>query len=466
MAVSQGTMVKSFVSAIDFLDQRDIDPNIYDQSRDRAFTDIMKMVNRTKPAKMFFYNNFVNNDVYEVANVASVTSGSGSPTVVFVINSATTFPRVGDLIKTSNAANIGKQALVTAVSGTSITVQSVDNSNFTVAASDKVQFGSNAFPEQSGAPKNRRYGLTKYFNNIQIFREVDEISDVQKVAKIEVNVGGDYHILPYQTVQKVIKLNGDISVQMLAGTASASSLVGTPYTNNTLFTNAAPGAATPTLTATDGAGNTGIPVQTTGGLDWYCINYGINDSASTLGTFGFVELDEIIDNFIANKAPTDMMVFMGSRAYRLISKFLKQLGSSSVDSRRLNVDGKDFDFNVEHLSYGGYEFDFVHVPIFDHPQLFSATLVADVNGSMYFVPKDQVDTVDNGRQPRMQIRYTPTPFLGSAANKSSNGMITEWRTGALAEIPTSSTMQLHTDWETAQGLECLAVKHFQKYRVI
>jgi hypothetical protein len=194
MAVSQGTVVKSFVSAIDFLDQRDIDPNIYDQSRDRAFTDIMKMVNRTKPAKMFFYNNFVNNDVYEVANVASVTSGSGSPTVVFVINSATTFPRVGDLIKTSNASNVGKQALVTAVSGTSITVQSVDNSNFTVAASDKVQFGSNAFPEQSGAPANRRYGLTKYFNNIQIFREVDEISDVQKVAKIEVNVGGDYHI--------------------------------------------------------------------------------------------------------------------------------------------------------------------------------------------------------------------------------------------------------------------------------
>lgn len=457
MPVSQGLMVKSFVSAIDFLDQRDIDPNIYDQSRDRAFTDIMKIVNRTKPAKMFFYNNFVNNDVYEVATVASVTSGSGTPTVVFVITGgAYLFPRVGDLIKTSNASNVGKQALVTSVDTTTtpgsaiVTVKSVDNSNFTVAATDQIQFGSNAFPEQSSAPSNRRYGLTKYYNNIQIFREVDEISDVQKVAKIEVNVGGDYHILPYQTVQKVIKLNGDISVQMLAGTASTTG-----------FTNASPFATTPVLT-----GSNGLPIQTTGGLDWYVTNYGISDSASTLGTFTFVELDEIIDNFIANKAPTDMMVFMGSRAYRLVSKFLKQLGSSSVDSRRLSVDGKSFDFNVEHLSYGGYEFDFVHVPIFDHPQLFSATLVADVNGSMYFVPKDQVDTVDNGRQPRMQIRYTPTPFVGSAANKSSNGMITEWRTGALAEIPTSSTMQLHTDWETAQGLECLAVKHFQKYRVI
>jgi hypothetical protein len=452
-------MVKSFVSAIDFLDQRDIDPNIYDQSRDRAFTDIMKIVNRTKPAKMFFYNNFVNQDVYEVATVASVTSGSGTPTVVFVINSATTFPRVGDLIKTSNAANIGKQARIQIVSGTSLTVQSVDNSNFTVTAGDKIQFGSNAFAEQSTAPTNRRYGLTKYYNTIQIFREVDEISDVQKVAKIEVNVGGDYHILPYQTVQKVIKLNGDISVQMLAGTPSAASLT---TSNNTMFTNAAPANSSPLLADPV----TGLPIQTTGGLDWYVTTYGISDQASVLGTFGFVELDEIIDNFIANKAPTDMMVFMGSRAYRVMSKFLKQLGSSSVDSRRLSVDGKSFDFDVEHLSYGGYEFDFVHVPIFDHPQLFSATLVADVNGSMYFVPKDQVDTVDNGRQPRMQIRYTPTPFMGSAANKSSNGMITEWRTGALAEIPTSSTMQLHTDWETAQGLECLAVKHFQKYRVI
>ena len=460
MAVSQGNMVKSFVSAIDFLDQRDIDPNIYDQSRDRAFTDIMKIVNRTKPAKMFFYNNFVNNDVYEVATVSSgssVSAGTGNTgTIVILASSSYQFPRVGDLIKTSNAANVGKQALVTAVSlsagvSSTLTIASVDATAFTVTAGDKIQFGSNAFPEQSSAPKNRRYGLTKYYNNIQIFREVDEISDVQKVAKIEVNVGGDYHILPYQTVQKVIKLNGDISVQMLAGTQSTTG-----------FTNASPFLTTPNLTG----GADALPIQTTGGLDWYVTTYGISDSAAVLGTFGFVELDEIIDNLIANKAPTDMMVFMGSRAYRVMSKFLKQLGSSSVDSRRLSVDGKDFDFNVEHLSYGGYEFDFVHVPIFDHPQLFSATLVADVNGSMYFVPKDQVDTVDNGRQPRMQIRYTPTPFMGSAANKSSNGMITEWRTGALAEIPTSSTMQLHTDWETAQGLECLAVKHFQKFRVI
>jgi len=98
MAVTQGTLNKAYVSAIDFLDQRDIDPSIYDQSRDRAFTDIMKIVNRTKPATMFNYHNFVNNDVYEVGTISAVTT-TGPAEPVFTINTAPTFPRVGDLIK-------------------------------------------------------------------------------------------------------------------------------------------------------------------------------------------------------------------------------------------------------------------------------------------------------------------------------------------------------------------------------
>jgi hypothetical protein len=259
-------------------------------------------------------------------------------------------------------------------------------------------------------------------------------------------VGGDYHILPYQVLQKLIKLNGDISVQMLCGTQST-----------TLFNDANPFLADP---------SSGLPIQTTGGVDWYVTTYGISDSASVLGTFGFTELDEICDNFIANKAPTDHMVCLGSRAYAVVSKFLKNLGSSGVTSVRMVIDGRTLDFEVEQLKYRGYTFDFVHIPIFDHPQLFSATLVPDVNGSMYFIPKDQVDTMDNGRQPRIQIRHTPTPFTGSAPNKSANGIITEWRLGALAEVPTSSVMFLQTNWETCQGLEMIAVKHCQKYRIV
>jgi hypothetical protein len=310
---------------------------------------------------------------------------------------------------------------------------------------DTVAFSSNAFPEKSSAPTNRRYGLTKYFNLIQKFREVDEITDVQKVAKIEVEVNGQYAMLPYQIIQKYIKLKGDISVQMLAGAQSITQF----------------GDANPFLADSNNSG-----IQTTGGLDWYITTYGISDQSAVLGTFGFTEIDEMIDNFIANKAPTDFDVFCGSRSYRIVSKFLKNLASSGVTSVRINFDSRYADFEVEQLKYAGYTFNFIHIPLFDQPQLFSSTLRADVSGSLYFVPKDNVDTVDNATQPRMQIRYTPKPFQGAAANMSSNGLVTEWRLGALAEIPTSDVMFLQTNWETDQGLECLAVKHFQKYRIV
>jgi hypothetical protein len=227
--------------------------------------------------------------------------------------------------------------------------------------------------------------------------------------------------------------------------------------SETKFSDANPFLADPT---------TGLPIQMTGGLDWYVINYGINDSAAVLGTFGFTELDDIVDNWIANKAPQDQMGFMGSRAKGVLDKFFKNLGSSGVTSVRMVIDGKSVDLEVDQVNYRGFKLDFVPIPIFDHPQLFSSTLRADVNGSIYWVPKDQLETVDGGREPRMQIRNTPTPFMGSGPNGSANGIIHEWRTGALAEVSTSSVMQLHTDWQTAQGLECLGVKLFQKFRVI
>lgn len=448
MPVSQGVLTKSFISAIDFLDQRDIDPNLYDQSRDRAFTDIMRIVGRYKPAKMYNYHNFVNNDVWETSAISSVTS-TGLAQVQFVVNTGSVFPRVGDVIKSSNANNANVTARIQAVtlgSGTAtLTVRTGSNSvPFFATVGDKITYGTNAFAEKSDAPVNRRYQVTKYFNLIQIFREVDEITDVQKVAKIEVSVNGDSHILPYQHIQKVIKLNGDISVAMLAGVQSV-----------TQFGDANPHLADPT---------TGLPIQMTGGLDWYTRTYGISDQAAVLGTFSFTEVDQMIDNWIANKAPTDQMGFMGSKVQRILDKYFKALGSSGVNSVRIVFSGQTLDVNVNHLSYGGYELDFIHIPIYDHPQLFSAALTPDIAGSIYWVPKDEVETVDGGREGRIQIRYTPSPFSG--ANGSSNGIMKEWRTGALAEVPTSSVTQLHTDWYSAQGLECLGVKHFQKFRVV
>ena len=446
MPVTQGTMQKSYASAIDFLDQRDISKELYDQSRDVAFTDIMKVVNKTKPAKMFQYHHFVNNDVYETANVSAVTT-TGAAQVVFTINSATGFPRKYDAIKTSNAANVGKEGWISSISGNTLTVESVDGTNFTVAVNDKVQFISNSYPEKSTYASNRRYSMTKYYNVIQIFGEVDEITDVQNVARIEVDVNkdGKKGMLAYQTIQKYTKLKGDISAQMLVGTLGDG-----------LFSAASPLLADPT---------TGYGVQFTGGLDWYATTYGISDSVASLGTFTFTDFDEILNNFIANKAPNSYYCFCSSRPLGILSQFFKNLGSSGVTSVRMVIEGRSLDLNVEQISYRGFTLKLVHVPIFDHPNIIGTTL-ADINGSLYMVPDTMVDTVGGGQEPYIQIRYTPTPYIGSSPNRSSDGMVTEIRTGALAEISTSEEEILRTTWKTRQGLDISCPKHIQKYRIV
>lgn len=447
MAVSQGTLNKAYVSAIAFLDQRDINPNLLDVARDSYFTDIMKVVNRYKEAKVPIYNHFVNNDVFATATISSVSSGYGTSRMTVVLTAATGgYARVGDLVRISNTNSTGRQARIMTVTSVSsvdtIVLQSVDNTPLFAATNDTITFQSNAFGEKSDTPASRRYPVTRYVNQVQIFREADEITDVQKVSKIEVTVNGQPYYTPIQHIYKLKALNGFISAQMIAGVQST-----------TLFADSNP-------ILSDANGN---PIQTTMGLDQYITTYGISSSAATLGTMTFSDMNTIIDNFLANKAPLQQIGWMGSKARRPWDVWLKNLGSSGVTSVRLIMDGREADLMVDKVNYGNAEFEFVYLPMFDHPQLFPYGIVPEMTGSTYFTPKDKIQVEGGGMEARLQIRYLPKPMAGG--NSQSNGIITEWNTGALAPIPTSSVMVWHTDWYTSQGLEVLGAKQMQRFRV-
>lgn len=446
-AGQQGTMNKAFVSAISFLDQRDINPNLLDVSRDAAFTDIMKLVGRYKEAKVPIYNYFVNQNVFADGVVSSVSSGYGTAIITLVLTPATSgYARVNDLVRSSNTNMIGQQGLITAVTSVSgvdtIKIQSVNNMPMYAVTNDNLSFISNAFGENSVAPANRKYGVTRYINQVQVFREVDEITDIQKVSKVEISINGQPYYTPLNHIYKLKSLNGFISAQMIAGVQST-----------TLFSDASPYLA-------DANGN---PIQTTMGLDQYITTYGITNQVATLGTVGFTDVNTMIDSFIAQKAPHQQMGFLGSRARRPWDVWLKNLGSSGVTSVRMIIDGRTVDMEVDHFTYGNFEFDFIYLPLFDHPQLFGPTITPDINGSVYWIPKDKVQVEGGGMEARLQIRYLPKAMAGG--NSMSNGIITEWHTGALAPIPTSTQMIWHTDWYTVQGLEALGVNHMQKFRV-
>lgn len=447
-AGAQGTLNKAFVSAIQFLDQREINPNLLNVTRDDQFTDIMKLVGRYKETKVPIYNYFVNNNIFADGVVASVSSGYGTAIMTVVLTSASSgYARVNDLVRSNNLNMVGQQAWVkqvTSVSGVdTIVLQSVNNQPLYAVALDILSFSSNAFGEKSDSPVNRKYGVTRYINQVQIFREVDEITDVQKVSKIEVTVNGQPYYTPIQHIYKLNALNGFISAQMIVGVQST-----------TLFSDSNPYLA-------DTAGN---PIQTTMGLDQYVRTYGISSQVTTLGTVGFTDVNTLIDNFLGAKAPHQYMGWGGSRSKRPYDVWLKNLGSSGVNSVRMVIDGKTIDMQVDQFSYGNFEFDFINLPIFDHPELMGPTVVPDINGSIYWVPKDKVQVVGGGMEARMQCRYQPRAFAGG--NAISNGIITEWHTGALAPTPTNSIAVWKTDWYTNQGLECLGVNHFQKQRII
>lgn len=446
MAASQGTINKAYVSAISLLDQREINHNLLDVARDAAFTDIAKLMNRYKEVKVPTYNHFVNENLFATGTVNSVSSGYGTSIMTVVLTAGSGgYARKNDLVRISNTNSAGREALITNVSSVSsvdtVTLQSVDNTPLFAATNDIISFVSNAFGEKSDAPANRRYPVTRYINQVQIFREVDEITDVQKVSKIELTINGQPYFTPLSHIEKVKSLNGWISAQMILGVQSS-----------TLFSDSNP-------ILKDSSNN---PIQTTMGMDQYIRTYGITGSVSTLGTVTFTDVDTMIDSFLANKAPSDMMGWLGSKARRPWDVWLKNLGSSGVNSVRMMVDGREIDMLVDRFTYGNFTFEFIHLPLFDHPQLFGYSVVPEIVGSVYWIPKDKIQVEGGGMEARMQIRYLPKAMAGGM----TNGIITEWNTGALAPIPTNDQMYWRTNWITNQGLELLGAVHCQRFRTV
>lgn len=448
MSLSQGILNKQYVSAIAFLDQREINPNLIDQARDKEFTDIMKLVGRYKPTKVPIYNYFVNADIFQLGTISSVTSGSGTAAGTVVLTQGTSgFARPGDLIRSSNPNMIGQvgyvKTVTSASAGDTLVIWSVNNTPLYFTANDTITFFSGAYGEGSSNPPSIKYPQIRYINQVQIFREFDSITDIQKVSRVETIVKGQPYYSVYQHINKLTSLQGQISAAMLVGQQSS-----------TLFSDANP-------YLTDSNGNA---VQTTMGLDQYTTTYGASTSVATLGTLALSDLNNMLDAFLANKAPLEQMGFVGSKARRVWDTYFKNLGSSGVTSVRLIIDGKEINMMVDRVEYGDADLKLVKLPIFNHPYLMPYSVMPDVVGSVYFQPMDKVQVVGGGMEPRLQIRYLEKPHLGG--NSFSNGIITETITGMLAPYPTNSTSVLNADWWTNQGLEALGVKHFQKFRLV
>ena len=441
---SIGITDKKFISAVAMMDQREILDQVIDIQNDAGLVDILSIASRQKPTKQGTYHHFVDEALFLLGDTTGATvTGSGTATIGTTLTAATSgFARVGELVIFPTGEKVGLiTAISTASSQDTLTIKSVDGTNITHTAGQKLAFFSQASGEKSGAISNRKYSPTKYLNKVQIFREVNEVTDVQAMSTVEVSYKGQNYVVVKQLVEKALLLKAKINAAFIGGEMSSTS-----------FEDASPSLTDP--------GNGGA-VQTTRGLNSYVKTYGVDDDVASAGTWTLSDQEDLISQLQAKKAPKKYMAFCPNKAKIKVDNELKGLGSSTVTSGRLSVDGQSLSLETERLVYGGFDFQFVNMPILDHPDMFSQT---DIAKSIFYVPVGKVKTKGGGEEPYIQTRYMDVPVKGANVG---NNLIKEWHSGALAPTgPTNDDMYWRTNWVSVQGLEVLGAQHMARQTVI
>jgi hypothetical protein len=443
---SIGTGQKQYYSLINFLDTREILKSIVDIENDTGFAEIF-MPSRYFVTKQYLYHHFVNESLFKIFDTTGNTvTGTGTATITATGTVATSgYVRKGATIYFPTGAAVGYVTNVTTASSKdTLTIVSVDGSNITSAAGDKYGVSGLTVGEKSINPTNVRFGLTGYYNYLQIFREVNEMTDVQNASTVEVEFEGKPYIVYKDLWEKLVLLKGTVNAAFFAGRQSQSS-----FGEATFLSPLDPYTTT-------------FPTSFTQGLYQYIANYGKTTTVATTGTFApAADQQTITQNLLAAKSPKSILMYVGSLASGVIDTGLKNLGSSGVTSVRLIIDGKDVDMEVDKWSYAGFNFRKVVMGILDSQEQFVNTVYPKYG---YCVPdgKAKVEGGD-GYVPRLSVRY----FRSQVARNQGDDIWEEWHTGALAPTGATSDEKLwRANFDTIQGLEGLGMAQSLAIRIL
>lgn len=441
---SIGAGQKSYYSLINFLDTREILKQIVDVQGDEGLAEIFTPT-RYFVTKQETFHHFINESLFKIFDTtANTVTGTGSAAITATGTVATSgYVRKGCIIWFPTGAAVGYVTNVTTAGGKdTLTIASVDGSNITSVAGDKYGVSGVTLGEKSLAPSNVRFGLTKYFNRIQTFREVNVMTDVQNASTVEIEFEGKPYIVYKDLWEKLLLLKSSVNASFFAGRQSA-----TGY-----------GDAVPTAALLDPI--TGFPTSFTQGLYQYILNYGKSASVATPGTFVLADLGTIVAQLLAAKAPKNLFWWNGTNASVIMDNFLKNLGSAGVTSARMMVDGKEVDMEVDKFHYGNFNFQKSNMGILDNQEQFVNTVYPKY---AYLIPDDKVKVEGgDGYLPRISVRY----FKSQVARNQGDDTWEEWHDGALAPTgPIGPEKVWNAHFDTMQGLELLGGQQTLKMQI-
>lgn len=434
---SIGQLNKSYVSSTAFLDQREILNKVLDVTNEEmSFLDIMELTGRSTPTSVPEYHHFVNEEMYVKA---TVTSGGATPadTLTLVIDStAYAYVNVGEMVLFPS----GKVGIVTSKTGpASIVVKNVDaaDGDLSVADAGTIAFFSNANGEGSLSPAAKRWGVTKYANQVQIFKQKFEITDIQKASKVEVEFQGKPFYMYKGQHESLMKFRYDISAALFFSRKSATKF----------------GDSSPALTDAEGK-----PIQTTMGVDQYVTSLGKNFSLDTAGTLALSDIKEITQELNKDRCPQEYFLFVGTTQNILFDNLFNNLGNSALLSQgaRFQIAGKELDLGIDSVKIYGRTYYKKFLPLLDHKNIVNFTNGYNAANAAYGIPASKIKTNDGQMVDRMGVRYM--------AEGSTDFKYREILLGGLAPVPTNERSVLEVHYESIQGLEILGAQ--QTFKIV
>jgi len=336
-----------FLSAMD-LHKPQFDNELGKRFGNQYLSEFLMNIGYQKPVHGYEYFNFQENRIYP--KLKATTGGANAGAVAtFTLDASSqqaidlgTSPFVGTVDRDITVARIGDIISIKPVSGTvnssSMVLSRVQSVNvgagtFTaiplqagdvtpaIGSATEIAIVGNAFGEGSAQPKSRSSKVTKYSNNLQIFKETFGIPGTARAVQTWTDFtnaetgekGRFYHIKGEQ----------DAYIRFLA-TRELSLLTNKKITNTTLA---------------DAEATNGEPLMTTEGLIPFIQSQGNTSSYSGLNGFDKNEMDNIVFTLDSQKGAKDNLFMCGI-------KLSVQIDDVLADSRQNGA-----------ITFGNYSFD-------------------------------------------------------------------------------------------------------------
>jgi hypothetical protein len=452
MALLQGVVDKAYVSSIDFLDQREILNELLDvTSEEQTIIDIMELTGRMVPTAVPTYSQFTNDYVFVSGTISAVdatangeaVAGPTNETLILTLGADEQLPVIGETALFGNK----RQGRVTAVNTSTrvITVTPFSNAaadtlspvGDTVVATQKVTFFSGSYGEGSDDPTTKKPRFVRSENQIQIFKEAGEITDLQKVSKTEVKFQGKDSVLYKVQHDTLLRHRAKIAYQFLIGKkANLEDADGNAiYYTQGLREYILHGDGT-VLTS----GGVDVPLSATidrddlramsraldkrgAGLEYWMWNGGDIDA----------DLDEVLT---ALEGVKNGIVY-------------NSFGIGNGKNRAL-------DLGVDSFRTYGRVFHKKKLAAFDHTEVFAPSTAFDFASESYLIPGGKTKVEGGGTVDALRTRY----MSSDGTDFGPASIYKETLTGKLAPVPTNTRSVLHWSYESIMGLEALGIKQF------